>query len=53
MTRHPQLARETDRAHMRRLAWFHGEERARRIVMGDDPETEADLAKWRGLGRQT
>jgi hypothetical protein len=37
------------------LTWFrlvecHGYERAKAIAAGVDPETNADLAKWRSLG---
>ena len=34
----------------RRLVDFHGIDRAARIVRGQDPETNEDLAKWRSLG---
>lgn len=34
-----------------RLAWQYGPERAWRIVLGEDAETEADLVRWRELGR--
>jgi hypothetical protein len=35
-----------------RLAWAHGPERAAAIIEGRDPQTEADLAAWRSLGRR-
>jgi hypothetical protein len=35
----------------RRLRWFHGLTRTASILVGNDPETNADLAKWRNLGQ--
>lgn len=34
-----------------KLVFQHGHDRARSIVRGEDPATNADLAAWRGLGR--
>lgn len=32
-----------------RLTWAHGAERARQIIAGHDPATQADLAAWRRI----
>ena len=42
--------RYRDEIHARRLLSFRGPERTARILAGEDPETEADLAGWRRLG---
>lgn len=34
------------------LAWRHGVDRAAAIIDGTDHDTNADLAKWRALGRK-
>lgn len=36
-----------------RLNWLYGEDRADRISVGQDPKTQADLARWRALGRRS
>ncbi len=35
---------------LERLRWQYGVDRAARIVTGNDPATQADLAAWRRLG---
>lgn len=40
-----------DVATVRRLASLYGQERARKIAEGRDPDFNEDLAKWRNLGR--
>ncbi len=35
-----------------RLRWLYGEERATRMVQGDDEPTNTDLDAWRKLGRR-
>lgn len=37
----------------RNLAWSYGEERAARIIAGQDPKTQADIARWQALGRRS
>lgn len=32
------------------LRWAHGEDRAARIIAGDDIDTKLDVAMWRALG---
>ena len=32
------------------LNWLYGPERTTEILAGRDPQSNADLAKWRGLG---
>ena len=34
------------------LVWRYGAERALLITLGLDPKTNADLARWRELGRR-
>lgn len=36
--------------HQRRLTWLYGEQRARLIMLGRDPDSNADLASWNRLG---
>jgi hypothetical protein len=36
----------------RRLVWAYGADRAREIITGRDPTTQADIAAWRQLGGQ-
>ncbi len=33
-----------------RLAWAHGDDRARAILGGGDPATQADISAWHSLG---
>jgi len=35
-----------------RLVWFYGYDRAHQIDKGNDPDTQADLARWSALGRR-
>lgn len=48
---------EAERAKIRhqtfydRLVWVHGPDRAEAIIDGKDAVTNADIAKWRSLGR--
>lgn len=35
------------------LAQQYGQERADRIIAGSDPKTQADLSRWRSLGRRS
>jgi len=45
-----QAAAAATAEHVSRLAWAHGNDRAAAIIAGRDPETEADIARWRALG---
>lgn len=36
-----------------RLEWTHGADRAALIVIGKDPPTQADIARWEALGRRS
>ena len=39
-----------DSATYERLVLAHGAARAKQIVLGEDPQTQLDLAKWRTIG---
>ena len=36
--------------YVQKLEWLHGHERAAKILLGKDADTEADLRAWRRLG---
>jgi hypothetical protein len=53
MTRHQTSAREEDLHNFwERLVSRYGPSRAKAIYTGRDPEANADLAKWRNLGKR-
>lgn len=35
-----------------RLAFIYGHARAQQIMGGNDPDTQADVARWNALGRR-
>lgn len=46
----PKVRETYDDMTRRRLAWKYGDARASQIIAGEDPNTNADIARWRAIG---